>query len=64
MSRQADVADELVAIKRLLILALAKDGMTQSQLAAALGVDRSVVSKMFPTGTFTGLSKKGGHGDE
>lgn len=45
---------ELVAIKRLLILALLRDGLTQAEIAAAIGVNQSTISKMFPKG----LAKK------
>jgi len=63
MSRQTDATAELIAIKRLLILSLVKSGMTQNQIAAALEIDRSLVSKMFPTGTLKSLSR-GGLADE
>ena len=48
------VLDELVAIKRLLILALLRDGLSQAEVAAAIGVTQSTISKMFPKG----LAKK------
>ena len=41
---------ELVAIKRLLILALLRDGLTQAEVAGAIGVSQSTISKMFPKG--------------
>jgi predicted transcriptional regulator len=41
---------ELVSIKRLLILTLLKSGATQGEVALALGVSQSTVSKMFPGG--------------
>ena len=50
---------ELVAIKKLLVLALLRDGLTQNHIAGALGVDRSAVSRMFSKGTLTGISKRG-----
>lgn len=46
---------ELVAIKKLLVLALLKSGLTQTQVAGALEMDRSQISRMFPKGTLTGL---------
>jgi predicted transcriptional regulator len=39
---------ELVAIKRLLIVALLKLGANQTDVAKALGVGQSRVSRMFP----------------
>ena len=41
------VQGELEAIKRLLVLLLIKAGTAQKEIAMALGVDRSVVSRMF-----------------
>ena len=41
---------ELSAIKRLMVLSLIKEGTSQKQIAGALGVDRSQVSRMFPGG--------------
>jgi DNA-directed RNA polymerase specialized sigma subunit len=49
---------ELTSIKKLLVLGLLRSGLTQKQIAAALGIDRSQVSRMFPSGTLTELSKK------
>lgn len=60
MAKETDAnTAELISIRKLLILALLRDGLTQSQVAGALGVDRSVVSRMFPKGTLTGISKRG-----
>ena len=39
---------ELDSIKRLLALLLLKAGTSQGEIAMALGVDQSVVSRMFP----------------
>lgn len=50
---------ELVSIKRLLTFALLKFGATQNEVAAALGVSQSTVSKMFPGG-LPKASTKGG----
>lgn len=44
------VRSELMAIKRLMVLHLLRDGATQSEIAAALGVSQSNISKMFPNG--------------
>lgn len=59
----SEVVKELAAIKKLLILALANSGMTQSQIAAALDVDRTSVSRMFPKGTLSKLKGKGDGSD-
>jgi predicted transcriptional regulator len=48
---------ELTAIKRLLILGLMMDGVTQGQLASALGVTQGTVSRM--TNGMTKALKKG-----
>jgi predicted transcriptional regulator len=48
---------ELISIKRLLMFALLQSGASQSQVASALGVDKSVVSRMLST-----AGKKGGGG--
>jgi DNA-binding transcriptional regulator LsrR (DeoR family) len=58
-TEQIDAAKELVAIKRLLIVALINSGSTQGQIAAALGIDRTGVGRMFPKGALTGLKAKG-----
>ena len=54
---------ELVAIKKLLILALVNSGLTQSQISAALDVDRTSVGRMFPKGALSKLKTKGNDGD-
>ena len=50
---------ELIAIKKLLVLSLLNSGLTQSQVAGALDIDRSMISRMFPKGALTGLGKRG-----
>lgn len=45
---------ELVAIKKLLVLALMKSGASQRQIASALGVNQSQVSRLFPGGLQAG----------
>jgi len=50
--------EELIAIKRLLVFGLIKLGSTQKEVAAALGVTQSTVSKLFPGG----LPKSGKQG--
>ena len=43
------VVNELNAIKRLLILQLVTSGVLASDIASALQVDKSVISRLFPT---------------
>jgi predicted transcriptional regulator len=40
---------EVSAIKRLFVFALLRSGASQNEVAAALGVGQSTISKMFPT---------------
>jgi predicted transcriptional regulator len=49
---------ELVAIRKLLVLSLLNGGLSQNQVAGALDVDRSAISRMFPKGTLTDLGKE------
>ena len=49
---------ELIAIRKLLVLGLLNSGLTQTQVAGALDIDRSMISRMFPKGTLSGLSNK------
>jgi predicted transcriptional regulator len=51
----AAILGELSAIKRLLILILLREGLTQAEVGGAIGVSQSTISKMFPKG----ISKKG-----
>lgn len=39
---------ELTAIKRLLVFAILKSGASQAEVAQALGVNQSQISRMFP----------------
>lgn len=48
---------ELVTIRKLLVLTLLRDGMSQKQLGAALDLDQSQVSRMFPSGSLKDLSR-------
>jgi len=41
------VAQELAAVKRLMILQLLRNGASQAQIASALGVNQSAISRMF-----------------
>ena len=43
------VADELGSIKRLLVLQLITSGIQAKDIASALGVDQSVVSRLVPS---------------
>lgn len=45
------LVSELRDIKKLLVLSLLLSGANQRQIAGALGIDRSVVSRMFKGGT-------------
>ena len=58
-SEDTPTIKELVAIKKLLILALVNSGLTQSQIASALDVDRTSVARMFPKGALAKLKSKG-----
>ena len=43
------VLDELVSIKKLLMLQMLKEGTTQAELGLALGIDRSAISRILPS---------------
>lgn len=62
-SEDTQLLKELIAIKKLLIIALANSGLTQTQISAALDVDRTSVGRMFPKGTLAGVKTKGGKDD-
>ena len=53
------VANELTDIKRLMVFALLRDGASQSDIAAALGVSQSSVSRMFHVGLTVPKKSKG-----
>jgi len=55
---EAKIAEELNSIKRLLILALLNSGLSQSEIAGALQIDRSVISRMFSGGVLRKMKKK------
>ncbi len=44
------ILSELVAIKQLLVVALIRDGVKQRQIAAALGIHESRLSRALPKG--------------
>ena len=54
-----DTTKELATIRKLLILALLKSGLTQDELGAALGVHGTTIGRMFPKGALKEIGKKG-----
>jgi IS30 family transposase len=52
MSASDDQLKELVTIRKLLILALVRSGMSQTQIGAALGVHQTTIARMFPARAF------------
>jgi predicted XRE-type DNA-binding protein len=50
---------ELISIRRLMIFSLLKSGASQGQIAKALGVHQSQVSRMFPDGITNSNRKVG-----
>ena len=49
---------ELEMIRKLLVLALLRTGMTQGQLGGVLGLTQQQVSAMFPSGSLAALNGK------
>lgn len=49
--------EELTAIRKLMVLALLRSGMTQAEIGAALGIHRTQVGKMFPKGALATVKK-------
>jgi hypothetical protein len=58
MATNDEQLKELVTIRKLMILGLMRSGMTQGELGAALGVDRTVIGRMFPSGALSEMRKK------
>lgn len=58
VAREDDILKELTTIRKLLIVGLLQSGLTQGQLAAVLGVHRTMIGKMFPAGAMAEVSKK------
>jgi Trp operon repressor len=58
MTKASAELNELVTIRKLLVLALLRSGMTQTELGAALGVDRTQIRRMFPQGALAKANKK------
>jgi|GEM_PF-2153583 len=50
--------EELTTIRKLLVLALLRSGMTQADLGAALGMHRTQVGRMFPKGALAEIGSK------
>jgi len=50
--------EELATIRKLLVLALLRSGMTQAELGAALGIHRTQVGRMFPKGALAEIGCK------
>jgi len=44
------IAEDLDAVKKLMILSLVQKGFKQGELASALNLDEAILSKMFPKG--------------
>lgn len=49
---------ELEMIRKLLVLALLRSGITQAQLGGVLGLAQSKVSEMFPAGALAAFKNK------
>jgi len=49
---------ELEMIRKLLVLALLRSGITQAQLGGVLGLTQPQVSKMFPAGAMAAFNSK------
>ena len=58
MSKDGSELEELATIRKLLVLALLRSGMTQTELGAALGVHRTQIGRMFPKGALAEVGKK------
>jgi DNA-binding transcriptional regulator LsrR (DeoR family) len=58
MAKPEPVESELTTIRKLLVLALLRSGMTQSELGAALGMHRTQIGRMFPKGALAEIAKK------
>lgn len=58
MAKEAGELNELVTIRKLLVLALLRSGMTQAELGAALGMDRTQIGRMFPKGALAKANSK------
>lgn len=52
-----DLADELRALKMLMILQLLRQGVKQGQIAAMLGISEATMSRMLPKGIAKSVAK-------
>ena len=52
------ILSELTMIRKLLVLALLRSGITQGQMGGVLGLDQSEVSRMFPKGALAAFKAK------
>jgi DNA-binding transcriptional regulator LsrR (DeoR family) len=57
MTNKDENLEELQTIRKLMILALLRTGMTQSEIGAALGVHRTQIGRMFPKGALSKIAK-------
>lgn len=48
LKKSDPVLEEIVSIKKLLVLMLLNQGLTLNQIGTALGIDKSSVSRMIP----------------
>ncbi len=53
----SEIVDELIAIKRLIVYTLRKEGASQEDLAKALGTSQSSVSRILAPGSPRSKSK-------
>jgi hypothetical protein len=53
-----DVHDELSTTNKLLILGMVRNGVKQKDVASAIGVSESALSRMFPSGLLRSISLK------
>jgi DNA-binding transcriptional regulator LsrR (DeoR family) len=58
MAKDSAELDELSTIRKLLVLALLRSGMTQAELGGALGMHRTQVGRMFPKGALAEIGGK------
>ena len=58
MGKDSLELEELATIRKLLVLALLRSGMTQTELGAALGVHRTQIGRMLPKGALAEAGKK------
>jgi predicted transcriptional regulator len=64
MATESRELEELTTIRKLLVLALLRSGMTQTELGAALGVHRTQIGRMFSKGGLSEVGKKESKGGQ